>query len=208
MQRIDSHPMTLVDFIRHGMPVGGRRYRGHLDDPLSDEGWRQMWDAVGEHCPWDVIVTSPLTRCAGFARALGERHGCPVEVEDGLKEISFGDWEGRHVRDILAETPEQVEGYWRDPVAHTPPGAESLSAFRDRTVAAWRAVVARHTGRHILIVGHGGLIRTLLTDVLGMPLEAVLRLEVPNAGLTRLRLQEDVNGDPAPSLVFHARRRL
>jgi len=208
MQRIDSHPMTLVDLIRHGMPVGGRRYRGHIDDPLSEEGWQQMWDAVGDHCPWDVIVTSPLRRCAEFAAALAERHDRPVEVETGLKEISFGAWEGRHVRDILAQTPDQVENYWRDPVGHTPPGAESLDEFRDRAVAAWRDVVARHAGHHILIVGHGGLMRTLLTQVLGMPLGSVLRLEVPNAGITRLRLQEDVNGDPAPSLVFHARTRL
>ena len=207
MQRIDHPEMTLVDLLRHGVPVGGQRYRGHLDDPLSEEGWAQMWAAVGEACPWEVIVTSPLTRCAAFAQALGERHGRPVEVEEGLREISFGDWEGRHVREILAETPEEVQRYWLDPVRHTPPGAEPLADFRERVVEAWGRVIRRHGGRHVLIVGHGGLIRALLTHALQMPLAAVLRLEVPNAGMTRLRVQADVNGDPAPSLVFHARTR-
>ena len=39
-------PPTLIDMIRHGEPVGGRRYRGQIDDPLSEKGWRQMWAAV------------------------------------------------------------------------------------------------------------------------------------------------------------------
>jgi len=200
--------MTFMDLIRHGMPVGGRRYRGHIDDPLSDQGWQQMRDAVGDACPWDVIVTSPLRRCADFAHALGEGCGCPVEVEPGITEISFGDWEGRHVQEILDEDPGQVERYWQDPVANTPPGGESLSNFRDRCVNSWQAIGERHQGSHVLVVAHGGLIRTLMTHVLEMPLHAVLRLEVPNAGLTRVRLQDDINGNPAPSLVFHARERL
>lgn len=208
MQRIDSHPMTLVDLIRHGMPVGGRRYRGHLDDPLSEQGWQQMWDAVADAHPWDVIVTSPLQRCRAFAEALATRHGLPLEVEEGFREISFGAWEGRHVRTILEETPEQIEAYWRDPVANTPPGGEALEAFRDRLIVAWRRVTADHTGRHILMVTHGGVIRTLVAEQMGLPLNAVLRVEIANAGITRLRLQEDVNGRPAPSLVFHARHRL
>lgn len=205
MQRIDQHPMTLVDLMRHGLPVGGRRYRGHRDDPLAEEGWAQMRAAVGDACPWDVIVSSPLQRCAAFARELAERHGRPLEIEEGLREISFGEWEGRHVREILAETPEQVSRYWQDPVRHTPPGGEPLAEFRTRAVAAWERVVARHRGGHLLIVGHGGLIRTLLTHVLEMPLTATLRLEMPNAAFTRIRVQDDINGAPAPSLVFHAR---
>lgn len=208
MQRIDSHPMTFIDMIRHGMPVGGKRYRGHIDDPLSDEGWQQMWQAVGEQCPWQAIVTSPLSRCADFADALGDRHGIPVEREPGITEISFGDWEGRDIHEILAEDPGQVERYWQDPVANTPPGGESLANFRDRCVASWQAIGERYRGGHVLVVAHGGLIRTLMTHVLEMPLSAVLRLEVPNAGITRVRLQDDINGDPAPSLVFHARERL
>lgn len=208
MQRIDSPEMTLVDILRHGMPVGGRIYRGHRDDPLSEQGWRDMWQTVGDHCPWDVIVTSPLSRCRAFAEALAERHDRPLEIEEGFREIHFGDWEGRNVEEILAATPEQVAQYWRDPVACTPPGGEALADFRERVVRAWSGVAERHAGRHVLVVGHGGLTRMVLAAALAMPLEAVLRIEMPNAGLTRLRLQNDINGNPAPSLVFHARERL
>ncbi len=205
MQRIDTGGALFVDFIRHGVPVGGRRYRGHRDDPLSEQGWQQMWAAVGDDPkPWSLIVTSPLRRCCEFADELGARANVPVVTEPGFKEISFGAWEGRTVDEILGESPEEISAYWHDPVANTPPDGEMLAEFRDRVVAAWERLLQRQA-RHVLVVGHGGLIRTLVGHVLGMPLPAVLRLEVPNAGITRIRVQADVNGRPAPSLVFHAR---
>ena len=70
---------TVIDFIRHGTPEGGRLYRGStIDDPLGEKGWQQMWRAVGDLCHWDAIVSSPLRRCLAFAEALGERHGLPA----------------------------------------------------------------------------------------------------------------------------------
>ncbi len=114
---------TTIDLIRHGEPVGGKRYRGQIDDPLSEKGWQQMWVAVGEHHPWDVIVTSTLSRCRDFAEALGERHGIPVETDARLMEIGFGEWEGRTAAELLAEDPQRLQRFWSDPLNHTPPGA-------------------------------------------------------------------------------------
>lgn len=82
---------TLVDFLRHGEPVGGRRYRGDgADDPLSDKGWQQMWDAVGDSAPWTHIVTSPMQRCHAFAKALQEHYELPVEVDTRFREVGLG----------------------------------------------------------------------------------------------------------------------
>ena len=67
---------TVIDLIRHGEPEGGVRIRGSRDDPLSDIGWSQMWSAVGQAKPWHEIVSSPLSRCAAFARELGS----PLEL--------------------------------------------------------------------------------------------------------------------------------
>jgi len=33
------HTTTTIDLLRHGEPVGGKRYRGQIDDPLSEKGW-------------------------------------------------------------------------------------------------------------------------------------------------------------------------
>jgi len=193
---------TTIDLIRHGEPVGGKRYRGQIDDPLSEKGWRQMWDAVGDHHPWDRIVTSPLSRCRAFAEALGDRHGIPVESDARLMEIGFGAWEGRTAEELLAEDPGRLYRFWSDPLNNTPPGAETLPAFRDRVIAAWEDLLARHAGRHLLVVGHAGMMRMILRHVLDMPLGRMFRIQIGNAAISRIRI--DGRGEEAlPRLLFH-----
>jgi alpha-ribazole phosphatase len=70
-----------LDFMRHGEPVGGRKYRGQLDDPLSEKGWEQMRAAVGEAWPWTRIVSSPLLRCSEGSRlwCVGGQDRCATE---------------------------------------------------------------------------------------------------------------------------------
>lgn len=193
---------TTIDLIRHGEPVGGNKYRGQIDDPLSDKGWAQMRAAVGEHRPWDAIVSSPLSRCAAFARELAARHGLPLSFDERLKEIGFGSWEGRTAAELLAEDPERLSRFWHDPITHIPPGAEPVAAFRDRIVMAWEALTEHHHGGHVLVVCHAGVIRMIVRHILETPLQHMFRLHVPNACLTRIRI--DGRGATAlPRLIFH-----
>ena len=76
---------TTLDLLRHGEPVGGSRYRGQTDDPLSDKGWAQMRDAVGDVHPWDHIITSPLSRCSDFAHELAARHNIFTSLRPGRR---------------------------------------------------------------------------------------------------------------------------
>ena len=72
---------TTINLLRHGEPLGGSRYRGQVDDALSETGWQQMWQAVDGCKDWQQIITSPLQRCQAFAELLGERRGIPVHCE-------------------------------------------------------------------------------------------------------------------------------
>ncbi len=192
----------LIDLIRHGEPVGGRRYRGQLDDPLSEKGWRQMREAVADHDPWDAIVTSPLKRCAAFAQELSRRHALPLEEDERLKEIGFGEWEGRTAQQITAKDPQALMNFYRDPVRHRPPGAETLADFRTRIAAVWDELLER-PNQHLLIVAHAGVMRMILCQVLGMPQERMFSILVPNAGITRIRV--DGTGEMRlAQLVSHA----
>jgi alpha-ribazole phosphatase len=204
MSALQSQSATFIDLLRHGAPADGNRYRGYLDDPLSAEGWRQMWSAVGEACPWQRVVSSPLARCAAFAGEFAARHALPLVIVERFKEIGFGSWEGRRVAEVFENEAVAVSRYWQDPVAHTPPGGEPLTAFHRRVTAAWDELAAAYSGEHLLLVTHGGVIRAILVHVLGMPLQNVLRLEAPVAALSRIRIQSDINGRSAPSVVFHA----
>lgn len=194
---------TVVDLIRHGEPVGGNKYRGQIDDPLSDKGWQQMRDAVSEHQPWQHIVSSSLVRCRAFAEELASRHGFPLEIEERFKEIGFGCWEGKTKQEVVAGEPDAIRLFLKDPIAHRPAGAEALSDFRDRVIPAWNEMLRRHAGKHLLVVGHAGLIRMIMRHVLEMPLASMYRIHVPNAGITRIKVTHDEHGITS-DLVFHA----
>ncbi len=197
--------VTTVDLLRHGEPVGGRRYRGQTDDPLSEKGWSQMRAAVGDRADWQSIVSSPLSRCEAFARELAARHGIALEVDTRLKEIGFGAWEGRTPEDLVSEDASLLSRFLDDPIAHAPAGAEPLAEFRARVAAAWEDLLVRHDGKQVLLVGHAGVVRMVLSLVLDIPLVRVFRLHVPNAALSRIHIEQ--HGPRVfPQLLFHAGR--
>jgi len=194
--------ITLIDLIRHGQPVGGKRYRGQTDDPLSETGWRQMREAVAGLACWDVIISSPLLRCAEFARELGVRLELPVHADDRLKEIGFGEWEGRSPEELSHDDPDILQRFWRDPVRYRPAGAETLADFRARVHDAWQDLTEAHAHKRVLVVAHAGVIRMVISLVLGVPSEHVFRIRVDNAGMTRIRIERNDAG-LFPTLVFH-----
>ncbi len=192
----------LIDLLRHGEPVGGRRYRGQTDDPLSELGWRQMWQAVGSAPPWQHIVTSPLQRCRAFAQELGTRHAIPLSEDARFMEVGFGAWEGHTAEELRHLDPELWQRFFADPVTHRPAGAEPIADFAARVISAWDAAVQRHDDRHLLVVCHAGVIRVIVAHVLGAPLSAMYRIQVETGALTRIRVETD----RPPSLLFHGRR--
>ncbi len=196
---------TLVDLMRHGEPVGGRKYRGQIDDPLSDTGWAQMRDAVPRPCPWNAVVSSSLRRCSEFAQELSEQQGLPLALDARLMELGFGSWEGKTADELKSNDPGILMRFWSDPTRYRPDGAETLRDFRDRIDAAWRDILARHRGGHVLVVGHAGMIRMLLTLVLDMPMDRLFRWQVPGAHFTRFQIEES-DGIALPRLLFHAGR--
>ena len=193
--------MTTLDLIRHGEPVGGRKYRGQIDDPLSEKGWAQMWEAVGNNAPWSRLASSPLWRCRAFAEVLAEQHGLPLAVEERFKEVGFGIWEGKTAAEIESEAPGTLARFKVDPIDARPQGAESLDIFLARVAAGIENILRTYPGQHILIVCHAGVIRMALAHTLGIPLTNAYRIEVASAGITRLRF----DGERA-SLVFHGGR--
>lgn len=180
-------PVTVIDLLRHGEPVGGNRYRGQRDDPLSERGWQQMWDAVAGHPPWQQVVSSPLLRCHAFAEALCARHGTPLASESRFAEVGFGVWEGRTRDELEVEAPGQVERFLADPVNCRPAGAEPLDVFVARVRSAFGDVLQRYAGQSVLVVAHAGVIRAVLATVLDIPAASMYRIHVANAGISRLR---------------------
>ncbi|NBC14423.1 MAG: histidine phosphatase family protein [Gammaproteobacteria bacterium] len=183
---------TIVDLIRHGEPEGGRMIRGNgCDHPLSETGWAQMRAAVAPAAegpaPWQQIVTSPMERCRGFAVELASRLRLPLAVEPGLREIGMGAWEGRRHTEVAASEPAVFGAFRADPVAHRPPGGETLGDFRRRIARAYERQLAHWPGQRLLIVCHAGVSRAVIGHVLGAEDAAWYRMIIDYAGVSRIR---------------------
>lgn len=181
-------PETIIDLIRHGEPEGGRAFRGHsIDDPLSEKGWQQMWDAVGENAPWDQIVTSPLERCLAFAEALMDTYKIPCDTEDDFKEVGFGSWEGRAPDEIKEDNLKEYQNFYLDPVNKRPQGAEDLDQFIQRVINAYEQMIEKYKCQHILIVAHAGVNRAIIANALHAAPIGLYRIKVNNAGISRIK---------------------
>jgi alpha-ribazole phosphatase len=183
----DAAPVSIY-LLRHGDVEGGRCYRGKTDDPLTAAGWEQMWRSIRSLPRFERLIASPLARCSDFARALAERDSVPLRLDVRLQEIDFGAWEGRTAADIMETEPVAFANFWQDPWRHGPPGAEPLNAMQARVLAAWCEITAQpHT---TLVVTHGGPIRVILADVLGLSLEKLLQAEIAHAAVYSVQIDE------------------
>jgi probable phosphoglycerate mutase len=194
---------TQIDVIRHGEPVGGRRYRGHgVDDPLSEKGWQQMWEAVADRSDWQYIASSPLSRCLDFAQQLSKKLKIGYSVDDRFKEIGFGAWEGLSTDDILARDINALEHFYKDPVRNRPEGAEPLETFSKRVWEAYEDVSRKHVNEKVLIVGHAGVVRAISANILGMELGHVYSsLKVEYGGIVTSIIEDE----KSPKMVIKAR---
>lgn len=172
---------TRLVVIRHPEPVpsaAGRCY-GSLDVGLSDAGLAhaaRLATALGA-AQLAGVYSSPRIRARAAAELIAEPHGLAVQVLDELRELDFGDLEGRTYDDIRRELPELYERWMRTPTSVRFPGGEGYPDLRARAVAAVAQVRATHAGQAAAAVTHGGVARAVLADVLGMPDEAIFAID-------------------------------
>lgn len=166
--------------VRHGETQWNRegRYQGRTDIPLSADGERQV-QALGQrlgHLRIALAVSSPLARARRTAEAVLAGRTTPLELDDGLLEISHGAWEGQLASDIELSHAEMF-GTWRSaPGRDVPagPGAETLGDVEDRAWDVFVRVTARLGANDTaLIAAHDAVNRVLLCRVLGLPLSRV-----------------------------------
>ena len=152
--------------------------------------------STDEQLPWDRILCSPAQRCAAFAQFLGQRTGIPVEARDAFRERGFGVWEGKRADQLPGA---ELARFWTDPAGYDPPDAEPFALFRQRVAEGWRELTEGE-GEHTLLITHGGVIRVILGEVLGLPDDRLILIEVPPACRTRVRLPREGG---KPSLIAH-----
>ncbi|MDQ2912296.1 MAG: histidine phosphatase family protein [Chloroflexota bacterium] len=157
---------TTFYFVRHGESVGNaaRVFTGQTDSPLTERG-RQQAAAVADELAsvkFDRIISTDLSRTRDTAEVIARRHGIPVEQVPELREIDVGERTGKDF-DETAGMPG-----WSDDGFVAWPGGETLDQVLARTLGAIDRLTRESPGKTILIVGHGGVNRILLSHFLGV----------------------------------------
>jgi phosphoserine phosphatase len=160
---------------RHGETAWNAegRYQGQEDIPLSPVGEAQARALGGRlrEVRIDRALASPLARARRTAElALGEARAAQLQLDDGLKEIAHGEWEGLLASEIGARDPERLRAWREAPERVQMPGGESLGQVFERAWAALeRACDGLGDGDSLLLVAHDAVNRVLLCRVLGIP---------------------------------------
>lgn len=129
----------------------------------------------------DRLIASPLSRCRLLAERLGAAYRLAPEIDERLKEIHFGEWEGRRWADIdRAESDPWAANYLRA----APPGGESYEQMLSRVDAFLGDLGASF--ERIAIVTHAGPLRAILVRCLGLAPEAAWKFDVGYGRVTRL----------------------
>ena len=187
--------VTRILAIRHGETAWNvdTRIQGQLDIPLNDTGrWQaaRLAEALAEE-PLHAIYASDLGRAHQTALALAQTVDLPVRVDRGLRERSFGIFEGRTFREIENDWPADSERWRKRDPAFGPAGGETLSDFYERCIATATRLARAHPGENIALVAHGGVLDCLYRAGARVGLQAPRTWQLHNAGINRLLYTPD-----------------
>jgi len=188
-------PVTNVWLIRHAEPsaaVRGRCY-GSLDVELSAAGRAQAAQLAEllKAEPLAAVYSSPRIRAIQTAEAVAAPHGLAISIRPALREIDFGDFEGRTYDEIAASHPDLYRQWMETPTEVRFPRGESFAQVRERVLGVFVPLLTQHENQSIAIVTHGGVVRIILADALGIPPRNIFRVGQRYAALSRIRYLGD-----------------
>jgi probable phosphoglycerate mutase len=191
-------PTTLV-LLRHGETplTPSKRFSGSggTDPELSAAGLRQAEAAAAALAARGTVqdvVSSPLTRCRQTARAVADRLGLEIGIDEDLREADFGAWEGLTFAEVRERHPDDLDA-WLASTEAAPTGGESFASVIRRVEAARDRILARYAGRTVLLVTHVTPVKVLACTALGAPPEALFRMELSAASLSAVAYYADGN---------------
>ncbi len=202
--------MVELYLIRHGQTDFSRenRFCGSIDPPLNEVGVRmaEAFGAAYADRKWAAIYASPLQRARRTAAALATRVGIEPVLDDGLREISYGEWETLRHEDAQARWPEAYAYWSADTASRSTPGGETAFQVAARAALVIERIKREHADGRVLIVSHKATIRILICALLGLdvrlfrdrigqPVAAVARFEFTKRG-AMLALLGDVSHLP------------
>ena len=184
----DSPLMGRLFIVRHGeTPWNAEgRLQGHADIDLSEKG-RQQAVAVAKRMadiPIDVAYCSDLARARHTAEIALEYRDVPLRSTEGLRERYYGVFEGLTMEERRAKFPDEFAASLVKDLDFAAPGGESARGMLARMTPVMSEIKERHLDETVLIVGHGGSLRSAVIALMAFPPEATWSFVMANCSLT------------------------
>lgn len=182
---------TELILVRHGETKWNAegRIQGKGDSPLTEKGILQA-KAVGvrlQHEGFTALYASHLGRVLETAQHIADVTGHPIQIDERLQERSYGIFEGL----TQAEASVHHGAIYQDYKTNFSPDfavpeAESMRQLLVRGQTVFQELAQRHAGERIAVVSHGSFLRSVLADMLGVPLGSQVGFRLANASLSEI----------------------
>jgi broad specificity phosphatase PhoE len=187
------HPeevVTSVYLIRHGHTESTEQGKLYTDPEVAlTESGRQQATKAGN---WliaekpEILLSSTSKRVWTSAEIIGNAIQLSPNAVPDLNEWNVGSWDGHKYLDIKARDPELYKAWSEDPIKNRPPGGESIADVVGRMEARMEQLLHEHAGKKIVLVSHAGIIRAIIVQALGMPVNNFWRVNIPTGSITKI----------------------
>jgi len=188
---------TQIWLVRHGETewnVAGR-FQGCKDIPLTDEGFNQAKSLKSrfEH-GFDSIYTSPLTRAMQTAQVICEDDNMEPIIENGIREVDFGAWEGLTITQIAENYPNEFD-FWRtdEEIGYLVGGDLSIKCASIRAKDAILNIAKENSGKKVIIVAHGGIIKAGLIGLFNWNMTMYHKMILGNTSVSKISFDKELN---------------
>lgn len=180
-----------VYLLRHGETEGNVKgaFFGVSETPLSQKGIQQAKDLYHRMKSEDIdqVLVSPLSRAQETSSYAGFSE---YEIIEDLIEMNFGAFEGLTYKEIEASHKEETALWIKEGTAYVFPNGESLETFFERVIKAYKRILKDYRGKNLLIVAHGGVIRSILAHEISEDFSHYWKYRVDNCGLSILAYED------------------
>ena len=184
-----------IYFLRHGETTSSQTggYCGALDIDLTPEGVRmaESFAAAYKSLPWKAVFASPLRRTVATAKPVCNALGIEMQLRDGLKEIAYGQWEGKTPEEVNREFHDEYVRWLADPGWNSPTGGEKGIDIARRSGAVLEEIEQTYSSGNVLVVSHKATIRIMLCSLLGIDVGRYRdRISMPVASVSIVEFTE------------------
>ncbi|MFN4319082.1 MAG: histidine phosphatase family protein [Aquificaceae bacterium] len=181
--------MKRLYLLRHAQSEYNEKgiFQGRLNSDLTPLGFVQARLSAQELLDKgiQVIYSSPKKRAYKTALTVADVLGLEVIVDERIREMSFGIYEGRNFWELMEKEGDMLRAWLCNPLKNPLPTQESMEEFRKRVESFLKDVI-QNPYENILIVAHGGTLHAIVCLSLGLGLENLWNIHMDNTGFTLL----------------------